>query len=328
MKVLIARMCLGHTERSEVGTWIGHCYRDVNLHPELGIELNDCIVDCAGTHVARNWAVKNARDIGADVLFMVDHDNGPHRDWFLFACKFMKDHPAAVVASPYCSARPFQINQPDRQVNVTVRDALHPHGSRYITRDEAAELTGVQPAYGVPTGVMALGLPLFDKLPSPWFEYRYLNAEKTQAGTEDFYFSEHAVNAGIDVFVAWDHWADHYKIERVGRPQKGEQSVSQSSSEYDNEWEHADDLTVFHLDARNLAIQKREAEGYRVVSCCAIPITSVPDADRQGNAVEKAPVMAFSIIYVRKRKKSSPPTQGETISLNGKHAAELPAPIG
>lgn len=298
MKVLIARMCFGSVERSEVGSWLVRCYREAFEHPELDVELNDMVVDCAGTHVARNRAVDRARTLGFDVLFMVDHDNDPHRDWFAFACKFLKEHPAAVLASPYCGSSPLRPGDPDRRVNVTIRDEGATCGSRFVTRDQAAELTGVQPAYGVPTGAIALGLKLFDKLPAPWFDYRYTDTEKTEAGSEDFTFSESCNKHGIPVFVSWDHWADHLKIERVGKPQKRMPAIDGRAPTGDL-WEHTIDLVNFNMDAVKASIEKREPDGWRVQTFCAVPVTYPQVMGADGKMTSLPPTMAFSIIYAR-----------------------------
>jgi glycosyltransferase involved in cell wall biosynthesis len=280
MKVLIARICLGHTERCEVGTWGMRCFQDAYRgKSKLDIDLNSCVIDKAGTHCARNYAVKKAREAGVDILFMVDADNGPHKDFFLFACQFLREHPAAVLASPYCGNRPMDPSQPDRRVNVTIKDANSTHGKRYITRDEAVDLVGVQPAYGVPTGAIAIGMRVFDALPPPWFDYRYTDEFMTESGTEDFYFSEKVVDEGGEVFVSWDHWADHLKIERIGKPEREEvvavtaavtaaattaTTITIARSWPGETFEHDADWVTRDMDAVRVAVQAREPYGWKM----------------------------------------------------------------
>jgi hypothetical protein len=90
---------------------------------------------------------------------------------------------------------------------------------RNVTREEAAVLGGIQPAYGLPTGVIALGMSIFDQLEPPWFFYRFVDREHSVLEmTEDFAFSMKAADAGIETLVDWSSWAGHWKGELIERP--------------------------------------------------------------------------------------------------------------
>jgi hypothetical protein len=218
-RVLIARICRGHWERCELGSWLAHAFLAAARDPRVTY-INDVVVDKCPTDAAHNEAVLLAQKLAIDVLFTVDHDNVPDPAFFTFGVDYLLRHPAAVVASPYCGARPCQPGYPDREVQVVVKDAAAPEGRRRVTRAEAATLSGVRPAYGVGT-VLAIGMKVFDLITPPWHFYRYFDELHTQAGTEDFAFSEKVVDAGGEVVVNWDVWTGHAKQEVIGRPGEG-----------------------------------------------------------------------------------------------------------
>jgi hypothetical protein len=230
----------GHVERAEVGTWLGQCYRDVYRHPELGItDLTDAVVDQLDSACARNWAVVQAGKGNFDILFMVDHDNQPHRDWFVSACKFLKDRPHAFLASPYSGPRmrPHQKSQglEDHRPLVAIKDPSMPFGRRLLTKKEAAAKTGVERAYGAPTGACAMNMKLFGdgtRIPRPWFQFTYVDEWHAELeNTEDFVFTQKLNDSGLgEVFVDWDHWAKHFKIEEIGKPEGESVEIHKSST--------------------------------------------------------------------------------------------------
>jgi hypothetical protein len=225
----------GNTERAEVGTWLGQCYRDAYEKTELGItNLTDVVVNQLDSSCARNWAIVQAGQAGYDLLFMVDHDNQPHRDWFVSACKFLKDRPLAFLASPYCGPkmRPHQKAQglEDHRPLVAIKDPSMPFGRRLLTRKEAAAKTGVERVYSAPTGACAVNMKLFGdakRIPRPWFEFSYVDEWHAELeNTEDFVFTQKLNDLGLgEVYVDWDHWAKHFKIEEIGKPEMEEEKT-------------------------------------------------------------------------------------------------------
>lgn len=211
------RVCRGNWERTEIGTWMADVGFRAARDPRVS-RFETLVIDQCPTDAARNSAAVYALESRTDVLFSIDHDNAPHPDWFGFGLDYqIRKGFCAVLASPYCGARPGQPGNPDREVQVVVKDAIEPDGRRRVSRAEAAALTGVRPAYGVGT-VLAIGCRVFEKVPPPWWEYKYFDPHHTHVGTEDFAFSEKCADAGIDVEVAWDHFSGHAKQEVIGRP--------------------------------------------------------------------------------------------------------------
>jgi hypothetical protein len=212
-RVLIARICRGCTERTEIGSWLAKSMLTAHIDPRITY-FNDVVMDQCPTDTARNKALFIGQKLKCDIVFMVDHDNAPHPDSFTFGIDYLIRNPAHVLASPYCGSAP------NRDVQVVVKDASEPDGRRRITRSEAATLTGVQPAYGVGT-VLAIGMKCLDVIQPPWFFYRYFDDVHIDAGTEDMSFSEKLTDAGGVVVVDWDRWAGHAKPEMLLRPAEG-----------------------------------------------------------------------------------------------------------
>ena len=220
MRVLIARMVHGGYEHHGVGSFLSFARLAAHKDPRISY-FNEVPVDDYPTTISRNKVVKIARDhVKADVLFMLDHDNVPDRRFFETAIDWLIEHPAGVIACPYCSSRSSAPGAPDREVVVVVADKADSNGARKVAREEAKTLAGIQPALMVPTGVIAIGMPVFEMVKAPWFEYRYVNADHTILEmTEDYDFSAKCVAAGVEVAVAWDHFAGHDKRETIGRPE-------------------------------------------------------------------------------------------------------------
>jgi hypothetical protein len=217
MRIAVARICHGKSEHTAVGTWLAHA--TLAAHKDARISyFTEFVIDDFPTTIARNKAALAAqRIIKADVLFMLDHDNAPDANFFEHAINWLEHHPSGVIASPYCGPRAPLPGAPDREVLVVIDDA----GSlRKVTREEARTLRGIRPAIGVPTGVIAIGIPAFDKVSLPWFDYEYADPHcSVLQKTDDFYFSFKAVAAGVEVVCDWDCFAGHVKSEMILRPE-------------------------------------------------------------------------------------------------------------
>ncbi len=218
MRVLIARVARGNWERCEVGTWLAQTFMKAKADRRITF-FNSVVIDKCPTDAARNELALYAQRLKYDALFSIDNDNvpAPDDDFFTVGIDYLLRYPAGVLASPYCGARTVGGETPDREVQVVVKDPAVPEGRRRVTREEAATLTGIQPAYGVGT-VLAIGVKVFDLIPPPWWAYRYFDPHHTLAGTEDFTFSEAVVDAGGRVDVAWGNFCGHAKQEVIGRP--------------------------------------------------------------------------------------------------------------
>jgi hypothetical protein len=180
--------------------------------------INEFIADECPTDACRNKIVLIARKLRADVLFSVDHDNIPHPNWFNSCIDYLQHHPCVVIAAPYCGSRPLAPHAPDRPVHVYVKDESNYTGRRQITREEAKTLTGFRPAVGVAT-CLAMQMSVFEKVPMPWWSYRYLDDAHSESDSEDYVFSDNCVKAGVPIVVNWDCWAFHCKQEVIGKPE-------------------------------------------------------------------------------------------------------------
>jgi hypothetical protein len=222
MKVAIARISRGCSERTETGTWLAACFVDpivpANLIPALDV------LDVEPTPLARIKAVMRAREAGyraGDVLIMIDNDMVPPDDctgvgdnWYNRAVRFFEDRPGPnVFASPYCGAAPKRDVQ-----------AVDINGVRY-TRERAALCRHIDQVAGMGTGLMAFDMACFDVIEKagllPWFEYTYEDPpyNSRMSSTEDMVFCRKLNDAGGRIYCDWESWSGHAKVEIVRKPE-------------------------------------------------------------------------------------------------------------
>lgn len=216
MRILVSRFCHGGWEHHAVGTFLKHAALEAHKDRRITF-FNDAVANEFPTTVARNKIAFFTQKMKYDALFMIDNDNAPDVGFFTNAVNWLIQHPRGVIAAPYCGSRPLAPGEKDREVMVIIEGES---GLRKVTREEAKTLTGIRPAVGLPTGVMAIGVPVFDAIKPPWFEYRYANENHTVLEmTEDYDFSWKCRDAGIEMACDWNCFAGHWKGEMIGRPE-------------------------------------------------------------------------------------------------------------
>ena len=223
MRVLICRICYGSWERCEIGDFIAEVYGGFRP-PVTAVHLGR--IDWQPTDCARNRAVVTMRQDEADVLFMIDADMVPNPGFWGAALAVLAEHPAAIVASPYCGQRQHGSFEHGHRVHVLTGCT----NGKYerIGPGRAARRSGVEEVLAVGTGLVAVGKTAFDLVAPPWFDFRYTTPEHvTIARSEDFGFCVRLREAGGRVFCDWDHWSGHAKESIIGKPDPDEPDVAE-----------------------------------------------------------------------------------------------------
>jgi hypothetical protein len=232
-KVAFARFPFGQVDHPDVTDWLVSTVIKAKADPEIS-EVISLRKDDTPITMTRNLCVRNALRQNVDFLLMVDNDMAPDRElmkgdpeakpFWDTTWQFMKKRGApCIVAAPYCGPPPIsniyvfywgnwqnweQNPQPD-------------HRLEQYTRNEAAQMTGIQPVGALPTGLILIDMRIFDKLKPPWFYYEWKDEYADQkASTEDVTFSRDLGLLGIDVFCNWDAWAGHWKRICVEKPRR------------------------------------------------------------------------------------------------------------
>lgn len=188
--------------------------------------------------MTRNLAVKNAREVGADILVMVDSDMHPDMllgvdpaaepffDVALGAIDSHYERGPLVVAAPYGGCPPHEnqfVFTWEALGNARPETSFH---LRQYTREEARQLHGLHQAAALPTGLIAYDMRAFDYIDAPYFRYEWTDKEETEkASTEDV---QNTRDIGLSVqarlgynplLAAWSSWAGHNKVWTVAKPQ-------------------------------------------------------------------------------------------------------------
>lgn len=224
------------SECPQVGRWLARAIMAAKAEPRIG---EVCDIDLCDTPITmnRNRAVKQARQMGADILVMVDSDQAPDmllghdpvaKPFFESSFEFLYKHwpkGPAVVCAPYCGPPPhenvyvfrwatFETGHPDMNCRL-----------EQYRREEAAQFTGIWNVAAQPTGLILFDLRAFDLIDPPWFYYEYTDEFETEkASTEDVTCTRDISMHGImklgynPLYCNWDAWAGHWKPKMVGKP--------------------------------------------------------------------------------------------------------------
>lgn len=143
----------------------------------------------------------------------------------------------ATICAPYCGPPPFEVPYIFRWKNMETGHPNPDFSLKMIDREDAAVRSGIEQFDALPTGLILYDLRLFKKLPPPWFQYEYentlsrpswwegewpddgVNFEHRKCTTEDVFQTRNASMLQFPQFVAWDCWAVHNKLKRVGKPE-------------------------------------------------------------------------------------------------------------
>lgn len=186
--------------------------------------------------MGRNRAIKEALQVGADILFMLDADMGRlpgEQPFYPIAMDFLigREVPA-IIGAPYCGPMPscsVYVFHWTNHANIPHTEYPDVH-LKMIGREDAAKRSGIEEVAALPTGLVAIDLrcitgfvdPSSGKevsVPVPWFDYEWTDQYQTEkASTEDVYFTRNASLVGCKCYCAWDSWHAHHKLTEIGRP--------------------------------------------------------------------------------------------------------------
>ena len=217
------------------------------------------VVELADTPITmcRNKAVLDARELGVDILVMIDSDQSPDCEpgapaWWDTAFDFldsMYDTHPVVIGAPYCGPPPMESVYVFRWQNCATNNVDECDMQlKAFTRYEAALQAGTRPVGALPTGLIMYDMRVFDLIdPTPryrqlrdlgltsseaaracpkWFDYEWKNQFGSEKGsTEDVLNTRDLSLVGIQkygrnpVYCTWDCWAGHWKPKLVRKPQ-------------------------------------------------------------------------------------------------------------
>jgi len=283
-------------EHPSIREWWVETVLKMKADPRIGEIVTKTIGDTPVTHV-RNRFVRLAREAGCHLLLMVDSDQKPdlHKNdpWYKpfwdVAFDEIYNH---YQRGPLCLFAPY-CGPPGGGENVYVfqwgndglrGDETPVHLDQY-TREQAAQMSGVQEAAAGPTGMMLTDLRCFDlvepsglskravlerfregkltideaehALHEGYFYYEWKDAYADEkASTEDVTFTRDLSLAGMAVLgynplrCCWDSWIGHHKPYCVGKPQP--YTVEQLASNFRRAVEHGRSIRDKLVDAKNV----------------------------------------------------------------------------
>jgi hypothetical protein len=236
-RMMLACFPYGGTQRKEITPWAMQAAVWASKQKDIDGGLKYWDQNDTPITMCRNLAVKAALANDIDILIMLDSDMAPDIDkehpFLPSAFEFIKRrwHEApTIISAPYCTAGPDYL--PVMGLWRNHKDRFEIKSDLY-TREEAAQLSGVQPCSLQGTGLMALDMRVFSgfevggatvALPPPWFYYEYVDeTNSAKASTEDMVFTRNVTllfgKHGLEIgFVDWDAWAYHVKTQFVGKP--------------------------------------------------------------------------------------------------------------
>jgi hypothetical protein len=192
--------------------------------------------------MTRNRAVLMAREIGVDVLVMVDSDMKPDvcggeegaKPFFDSSLDFLIEHfpkGPVVIGAPYCGPPPTENVYVFRWQNQQSDNANADFQLEMYDRHTAAKMAGIQECAALPTGLIMYDMRAFEltepktDADKPWFYYEWSDRYAAhKASTEDVTMTRDLSLIGTQrlgynpVFCNWDAWAGHWKPKCVGKP--------------------------------------------------------------------------------------------------------------
>jgi hypothetical protein len=227
-KVGICQFPGGGVTSSHTGTFVTALHCKMRDDPRIGA-ANIWHWQIADTPITmgRNKCLRVAEEQGWDYVLMLDSDmvfDMPYpgaRPFWEAAWEFALAHDGpCVVAAPYVGPPPVEVCYVFRYENNQSDDPNPNFFLRAYGRHEAAQMTGVQRAGALPTGLMLIDMRAVRKLKKPYFYYEWADdSQSEKASTEDVTFSRDLAYAGVPLYCAWDSWAGHIKQKICGKPQ-------------------------------------------------------------------------------------------------------------
>ncbi len=135
--------------------------------------------------LSRNNIVNLAKKENCDYIFFLDSDvliDENQLDKLLY-------HSKDVISGVYYKRTPFYEPLPRRRVAENLYISIEPEGENIIEVD------------GTGLGCLLVNMDIFDKIPYPWFEFKYVNrnGEWSQL-SEDLYFCQKVQNIGEKIY--------------------------------------------------------------------------------------------------------------------------------
>ena len=229
------------TEVPDIREWQVPLIAEISRDERIG---NIRIFNVSDTPItmSRNQAVMRAREMGVDILVMVDSDMKPDmyagaedaKPFFQSSFDKIVEHwhkGPLVVGAPYCGPPPHENCYVFRW---QTQQSEHPNPDfqlEFIDRDTAARMSGIQECAALPTGLIMFDMRLFDVIEpedaddKPFFYYEWTDKYAAQkASTEDVTNTRDISliaerKLGYNPIVCnWDAWAGHWKPKCVGKP--------------------------------------------------------------------------------------------------------------
>jgi hypothetical protein len=238
--LFIARFPYGRVEDYEVGSFITRTVVSMKKDQRIGDIHTKAFNDTPIT-MTRNAAIKEARNVKADLLLMIDNDmvpdcclatsdrpplhyrpDGHVKPFWESSFEYMLHHDGpSIIAAPYCGPPPHENIFVFHWDNI---QSDHPNADIRLSqynRHDAACRSGFEEVAALPTGLILIDMRIFDE-PSfkpPYFKYEWADeTESEKASTEDVFFTRNASVAGFKVYCNWYAWAGHVKKKVVLPP--------------------------------------------------------------------------------------------------------------
>lgn len=223
--------------------------------------------------MSRNRSILQAREMGADVLIMVDSDMKPDmyvgsdglaKPFFQSSFDFLVNHyhkGPCVIGAPYCGPPPAECVYVFEWRNMQSEHANPDFQLKMYERSQSVKMSGIQECAALPTGLIMFDVRAFDliepadEIAKPFAYYEWSNKYASEkASTEDVTMTRDLSLVGTQklgynpVYCNWDAWAGHWKPKCVGKPQFIEaKAVSEKLKE---SWAAGYDPTVKLVDLK------------------------------------------------------------------------------
>lgn len=173
------------SQTDEVADWLVTTFLKAHDDPRVGWIEKEKFSDTP-IPMTRNRAILHAREIGADVLVMVDSDMFPDQELMLgnpravpfwdaaFNCLY--DHyekGPLVIGAPYCGPPPNEVVYVFKWTNKESDHANLDFQIDKYSRDEAQQMSGIHECAALPTGLIMYDMRIFE-LTSPQSKQRDL----------------------------------------------------------------------------------------------------------------------------------------------------------
>ena len=207
-------------EHPNIRSWFAKTMTYCNHDKRIG-NITACDYSDTPIPMMRNRSVCEARDVGADVLVMVDSDQHPDLyigedptavPFFSSCFDFLYERKmkglCTTIGAPYCGPPPSECVYVFRWANSESKNPNIDHHIEMFGREEAAIMTGIQECAALPTGCIMFDMEMFNvtdpkheyhrllnkygsaqvakELTKPWFYYEYKDIYQAyKASTED-----------------------------------------------------------------------------------------------------------------------------------------------